>query len=617
MAKLPDAAALGETPVPTLPRRTPMVATMRAHTGFEQEGARALAHAGAELGDAANFMAREKEQADTLAAEDAYNKLRTKQIDLTYGKDGFMNRRGADAVNTDLPVTYGKQFQSAAQDLAGSLSNDYQRQLFNRRASTSQLQVQEMAFRHVATEADVYAKEVFQGTLDTEARVSAATGDPSISIVRVNAAIDRHAQRFGLPEPEITSQKMKAADTLLTAAVKGAIGRDPLVAQAMFAAHETEIGPVNKPILEHELKVAVQPIQARAISDFVLGGRDPRAMDKLQKTFAIEGTPALMQVSQQLSQAQAPTKTRDTRAMLGGWLEDAAQIANSVKPNDPVFLDMVTQQVKNHVATIVAMQQGVQMQAQGTLISLTNGGADGKAPKPTTLDELMAKPGAREAYMQLDPAAASGIRSIIQHNAVEAAGGTIKADPGVITGLFNRIWAKDDDPKKITLPTELTQYFGKGLNQHTFDWLSGQLAKARSPEGSGFQRDLASAAATARRMILAKDLSGGIYRDQYEEAAFRFTRDLDSRADELRKAGKDPRTLLDPQSKDYALTPGRIGSFLPNQKQAIKDTAAAIKDAEPKPAAVNYVAGQTYKFKQGDMEFLGGNPDNASSWRKK
>lgn len=572
MAKLPDATALGERPTP---RPTGAVAQFRPTSGLEDEPSRALALVGGQLERTAGVLLKAKEEADTLAAEDAYNKLKQRQIEITYGKNGFTNLKGADAVNRDLPAEYGSQLAQASKELSTGLANDYQRQLFAKRAANSQLQLQEQAFHHVAQQSDVYAKQVLDGTMDTESRVVAAGGPPATSLVRINAAVDRHAQRFGLPEAAVTALKMQAADSIWTAKIKSLLDVDPIAAQTLYREHETEIGPANKPVLEHQIKTAVLPVQAKAISEYVLAGRNPAALPALQRTFAVGGEKALIKVAQELQQAPAPQKTRDTRAMLGSWVSEAERIAAAVRPDDPIFRDMVVQQVKNHVATIVAIQQGVQMQAQGTLLTALSGGPDGKAAKPLTLDQLFALPGTRDAYTQLDPAAANGIRSIIAHNAHEAAAGTpVRSNAAVVKQLFDRIHLADTDPKKITSAAQLTEFFSKGINRTDYDWLKKELDEQQSVGGRNFTTDVQRVRQSAHSMLLRSPI-GSIQPELAEEAAYRFNFDLQQKIDAYRKAGKDPRSLLTPGSADYALSPERVSSFMPNAKALISDAAKA------------------------------------------
>src|SRR5262249_17543018 len=152
-----------------------------------------------------------------------FNKLRQQQIDLTVGDKGYARTKGADAVNKPLLKDYGGAFDSAAQQLSGGLGNDYQRELFRKRAAVARLELSEGIAKHIAQQSDIYQRDVLEGTLDTESRVAAAGGIVDVSLKRMNASIDRYAERTGLPEQTVTALKMKAADQLWTAKIKATL----------------------------------------------------------------------------------------------------------------------------------------------------------------------------------------------------------------------------------------------------------------------------------------------------------------------------------------------------------------------------------------------------------
>ena len=72
-----------------------------------------------------------------------------------------------------------------------------------------------------------------------------------------------------------------------------------------------------------------------------------------------------------------------------------------------------------------------------------------------------------------------------------------------------------------------------------------------------------------------------------EEAAYRFSLDLDNKVKAARAAGKDPQSLFTPGSPDYALSPEKVSAFMPT-----KDQIVAMKANKP-PAAPAAVPGAT------------------------
>lgn len=605
MARLPGSEALGERPAPALPRRTPMVAEYRPTTGFEDAGAQSMAHTSAEFQQAAAVVLTAKDQQDTLAAEDAYNKLRLKQVDLTYGPNGIMSLKGSQTMNRDLPAEYGGQLSAAATELSGGLGNDYQRQLFAKRAAHAEFDIKSSAAQHQAQQSDVYANQVLQGTLDTESRVAAAGGDLPTSMLRITSAIDRHAQRFGTPEQEVTALKMKAADSLWSSKIKSLVYTDPTAAQRLFSdpAINAQIGPANRIVLEHELHTAIRPIEAKGIAEQAMA---PQAVQLAGAKMEAGGEPTLTPVVNQQegvrTSAALPSTTRDLRAQLGSFVTRGEELAEHLHPGDAVFRDQVIAQIKGKVSTIAAAFEGEQRQAHGMLLTQLSGGPDGKRPKPTTLDELFARPGAREAYTKLDPGSLQGISAALQHNQIESMGRPVKTNPKVEKALYDRIYLSDDDPRKINSPAQLTQYFASGLNQGSIDWLTKKIDEQLSAGGRNFSSDIKTAIDSAHRRFVTSPI-GSIQPDKAEDASYKFRYDLTQKIDEYRKAGKDPRGLITPGSSDFMLTSERLATYMPGARQAVSDAASSA-----------YEAGKTYEFKQGRLKFKGGDPKAQINW---
>jgi hypothetical protein len=73
---------------------------------------------------------------DELRVEDAYNKLREKQTDLTMNpQTGFMNKRAADAVDPNFMPQYSSGFDKAIEEVSGSLARAAERSVSASRAN--------------------------------------------------------------------------------------------------------------------------------------------------------------------------------------------------------------------------------------------------------------------------------------------------------------------------------------------------------------------------------------------------------------------------------------------------------------------------------------------------
>ena len=121
MPKLPDVTAFGDRPVPQ--SRLGKVSYQATH-GKEAAPGQGVVMVGRELEQVSNEIERENIRVDTLRAEDAFNQLRARQQELSRGDDGFLNKRGGDAVNNDILKDYGKRFDDATNEIINCLGND-------------------------------------------------------------------------------------------------------------------------------------------------------------------------------------------------------------------------------------------------------------------------------------------------------------------------------------------------------------------------------------------------------------------------------------------------------------------------------------------------------------
>lgn len=179
MAKMPGAEALGERPTP---RPSGGLARYQADPGTGEEPGRAMMRLGAGLeaeGDKlyAQFKV-EEERADKLRVQDAINQLRTKALDLEVGEtEGYRRLQGAAAVTKGLLPEYERKYQDSVNLIKGGLSNDRQREMFLSHQTPIGLSLKEGVVRHQMQQGEVYAKQVFEGTVKTAIDTSVANFD--------------------------------------------------------------------------------------------------------------------------------------------------------------------------------------------------------------------------------------------------------------------------------------------------------------------------------------------------------------------------------------------------------------------------------------------------------
>ncbi len=705
MARLPDSSALGERPMPVPASRSPAVAQYNPRTGFEDVPAQALEHSGAEMEHAASIVFQMKEQQDNLRAEDAFNQLRQKQIDLASGPDGFMNIKGANAVNQPILKTYGEKFDQSANALAGTLDNDYQKQLFARRSAVAGLELRQGLVRHIATESDHYAQASTDATISTEIR--AASADPSttqMSLARIDNSLDWYASRFGMPADWTKDKKAAARSDLYTSQVRTLLSTNPMLAKEYFNKSEVwnSISAKERPILEHMVKQATLPIEVKTEAENIMQTTKPSAVvGDLQalkrairtaegsgaEAISSQGARGTMQITkgtfdtyakpgesydveadrvaaaerkieadyefyggdvrktaaayiggrgavdaqgnivdygksgQLISDALGTTRSayankvaqlvgaipqssRDTRAMLGSWVAEAERRY----PTDPVKRDALIHQIRGNVSTIVATQEGLQRDAQGVLIQATLGGPEGKNTKPVTKDQLFATPGAREAYLLLDPAAAAGIDARLQHNAIELERGhPMPADPKVTEDLYNRIFLPWGDSRKIWSETQMTQYFAHGMNMQSRNFLVGALNGQKDENGQKLGA-LRNSVLNSFRPQIVKEAIGQLPDPKSVEMFQNFREAALRKEVELQNKGINPATLYNTDSPDY------VGKMVPQYQltaaQRMQDMMQRIQvgtirpaPAQPQyPTATNPKTGEKMILKDGKWQ---------------
>jgi hypothetical protein len=152
------------------------------------------------------FLGKIKEENDDANVEQAYNDLINKQNELTFGDDGFKNRRAEDAVSGNMHEEYSKKWNDSYVEIKKKygLSNDQLRKL-EPRALAANRQFSVNILGHYAQESRSHQKNVFENTLYT-AKTEAAqnsndlspTGIVATNLLRAETAAIAYADREGL-----------------------------------------------------------------------------------------------------------------------------------------------------------------------------------------------------------------------------------------------------------------------------------------------------------------------------------------------------------------------------------------------------------------------------------
>lgn len=295
MARLPQLPAERPTPQPTarvVGYRTPGALGPVMAPDLSAVG-QSLVGVGAETRRAGEqiYQAQqvEKEKQDVRFAEDALNRLRGHQFDLTYteGK-GFLHRKGSDAAKGDLFKDYGVLFGEQERQIEAQLANEEQRALFRKRSGMLRQQFQEGLTRHIAHERDVFAKQVYEGTLATETRAATAGwNDPAaiaVSLERINAAIRDEAARSGWAPEAAEAARLQASGKVHSAVVGQMLATDNLIAaERYYNANKDSIDPATAKAVQKAVEDGTQKQVFNAYNGAFLTARnDRRALSGLE-----------------------------------------------------------------------------------------------------------------------------------------------------------------------------------------------------------------------------------------------------------------------------------------------------------------------------------------------
>lgn len=268
MPKIPSIAdtGLGEGPQPTL-----AVAQVNPTSGAEGAIGQALTNAGGELQSASaqvlTAYKQEEEKTDTIKVEDAWNKYRTKAMEMTAGPNGVLATKGADAVNGNLlNRTMGGLRDTRKQILEGL--NPRQQERFDQRADVTDLATAHQVLEHLTIQQNQYSETTFEGSkAAARSQVSAAPTDPGVfkgAYDTLMSQADTHFKLNGITDKATQDkQKNELSDSLWKARIDTLLYDKPALADALFRANEKEIkDPELRLLLQSKTREAAQTVTA-------------------------------------------------------------------------------------------------------------------------------------------------------------------------------------------------------------------------------------------------------------------------------------------------------------------------------------------------------------------
>lgn len=160
----------------------------------------------------------------------------------------------------------------------------------------------------------------------------------------------------------------------------------------------------------------------------------------------------------------------------------------------------------------------------------------------------------------------------------------LRTNPKEVRQLRDSVYATLDDPAKLatSMDSIMGSYREGKISTGEMTSLREDVYALRNPELRNFQIDVQRVRSRVYRAF-AGSVVGQIQPDAAEHAAQRFDVDLDRKIKEKRKAGEDPRSLLNPKSRDYVLSPEILQTYFKLPQEAMADVAAAERAKDDLP----------------------------------
>lgn len=200
---------------------------------------------------AANIATDMQQQANELRVTDALNRAKEASLKLTYDKDaGFTNLRGINALERPdgkpLVQEYGDALQKHLDDIAGTLGNDEQKQLFTKYVGSVKTAFTGQVVQHEANEFKTYGLSVSEGVMSTAIQdISLNWRDPEAvdkAVTRIKAETYRQAQLLGKSAEWQEAQARKLSSTGHKTALLAALEQnDPAYADAYLKKYSPQM----------------------------------------------------------------------------------------------------------------------------------------------------------------------------------------------------------------------------------------------------------------------------------------------------------------------------------------------------------------------------------------
>ena len=191
------------------------------------------------------------QRANQIRADEAANQLKEAELDLTFGENGYLRHKGRDALfrpgGKSLTQEYGDEFDKRSAEIMGGLSNDSQREAFQRVSGGMGTQMRGRVDQHFETQFGVYNASVNEGIIKNQTRaIGLNWADPdatNAAVLSTRGAVYNMANLTGRNSAEEIEADTKAALTpgFLTAISTMLENNDPSAAAKYIDLHRKDM----------------------------------------------------------------------------------------------------------------------------------------------------------------------------------------------------------------------------------------------------------------------------------------------------------------------------------------------------------------------------------------
>jgi len=214
------------------------------------------------------IVANEQNKANDIAVINAENQAREAAIHLTVDEnDGYTNVKGDDVVNrpSGIPLAddYAQRYQEKLNEISGGLSNDVQKQAFQRSAGVLANDFYDKAKAYESDQYHGWQQSVLKGSATLAGQEIALNyNDPSMIDQRLgtlDVSVAKLGELNGISGDEITALQNTARSEALTQAITTALSSDDVgTAQGLFDRYK------DRPRSRGSLETVSQRLPGRA-----------------------------------------------------------------------------------------------------------------------------------------------------------------------------------------------------------------------------------------------------------------------------------------------------------------------------------------------------------------